>query len=102
MLRTSARFTTEITIFETLEDVHRWLDAGLETRALIGDGAIHLLTRSRQGEIIAKPMDASDDEAEIQALSDGDIEDLLDCGDIIGVSYDGETDDNYSKFGIRM
>lgn len=102
MLRTSARFTTEITTFETLEDVHHWLDSGLETRALIGDGIINLLTRSRQGEIIAKPMDASDDESEIQVLSDGDIEDLLDCGDIIGVSYDGETDDNYSKFGIRM
>ena len=102
MLRTSARFTTEITTFETLEDVQHWLDSGLETRAVIGDGSIHLLTRNSNDEIIAKPIDASDDEAEIQVLSDGDIEDLLDCEDIIGVSYDGDTDDNYSKFGVRM
>lgn len=102
MLRASARFTTEITTFETIEDVLNWLDDGLETRAVIGDGSIYLLTRNRQDEIIAKPMDGTDDEAEIQVLSDGDIEDLLDCEGIIGVSYDGDTDGDYSKFGVRM
>ena len=102
MLRASARFTTEITTFETLDDVQHWLDDDLETRAVIGDGTVYLLTKNRDDEIIAKPMAASDDEAEIQVLSEGDIEDLLDCGDIIGISYDGDTDDNYSRFGVRM
>lgn len=102
MLRASARFTTEITTFGTLDDVLNWLDDGLETRAVIGDGTVYLLSKNSQDEIVAKPMAAGDDEAEIQVLSEGDIEDLLDCGDIIGVSYDGETDDNYSRFGVRM
>ena len=102
MLRASAHFTTEITTFGTLKDVLNWLEDELETRAVIGDGTVCLLSKNRQGEIIAKPMDGADDEAEIQVLSEGDIEDLLDNGDIIGVSYDGDTDDNYSRFGVRM
>lgn len=102
MLRASARLTVEVTTFGTLDDVLNWLDDGLETRAVIGDGAVYLLSKNSQGEIIAKPMAAGDDEAEMQALSEGDIEDLLDCGDIIGISYDGDTDDNYSRFGVRM
>ena len=102
MLRTSAHFTVEVTTFGTLDDVLNWLDDGLETRAVIGDGTVYLLSKNRQGEIVAKPMASDDDEAEIQVLSEGDIEDLLDNSDIIGISYDGDTDDNYSRFGVRM
>ena len=100
MIRVSARFVTEVNSFTEVDEVVKWIEDGSEARAVIGEKLCTL--HSRNGGIVAQPIGGPDDEADISILTEGDIGDLLDNGDIIGVSYDGDTDGDYTKFGIRM
>lgn len=96
----SANFTTQVFTFDDTEEVLDWLRHGKEARAILGDGVLHRLEMNDNDEIIAKPVDTPEDEAEIQFLDEGDIESLLDCEDIIGVGHTGDADADYSRFAV--
>ena len=91
-----ASTTTEIIRFDNVNELKNWLRQENEARIIV-DEKPHYLKLKKDGTFIAVEIGTGDE----HVSCDIDPDDLPSL-DVVGVFVDGETDDDYSRFGLEI